>query len=40
MIQIFFGLTPFIFITLLGFIFGRLKVFDLSHAKVLNIFLF
>ena len=40
MIQIFFGLTPFIFITLLGFIFGRLKVFDLSHAKVLNLFLF
>tara|TARA_B100000945_G_scaffold247514_1_gene203950 strand:+ start:118 stop:1044 length:927 start_codon:yes stop_codon:yes gene_type:complete len=40
MLQIFFGLTPFIFITLLGFIFGRLKVFDLSHAKVLNLFLF
>jgi predicted permease len=40
MFQIFFGLTPFIFITLLGFIFGRIKIFDLSHAKVLNLFLF
>ena len=40
MVQIFFGLTPFIFITVLGFIFGRIKIFDLSHAKVLNLFLF
>ena len=40
MLQIFFGLTPFIFITVLGFIFGRIKIFDLSHAKVLNLFLF
>ena len=40
MLQIFFGLTPFIFITLIGFIFGRFKVFDLSHAKVFNLFLF
>ena len=40
MLQIFFGLTPFIFITVLGFIFGRIKTFDLSHAKVLNLFLF
>ena len=40
MFQIFFGLTPFIFITLLGFIFGKIKIFDLSHAKVLNLFLF
>ena len=40
MFQIFFGLTPFIFITILGFIFGRIKIFDLSHAKVLNLFLF
>ncbi len=40
MFQIFFGLTPFIFITMLGFIFGRIKIFDLSHAKVLNLFLF
>ena len=40
MLQIFFGLTPFIFITVLGFIFGRLKIFNLSHAKVLNLFLF
>ena len=40
MYSIFLGLTPFIFITLLGFIFGRIKIFDLSHAKVLNLFLF
>ena len=40
MFQIFFGLTPFIFITVLGFIFGKIKIFDLSHAKVLNLFLF
>ena len=40
MLQIFFGLTPFIFITVLGFIFGRIKIFDLSHAKVFNLFLF
>ena len=40
MFQIFFGLTPFIFITVLGFIFGRIKIFNLSHAKVLNLFLF
>ena len=40
MYSIFLGLTPFIFITLLGFIFGRLKIFDLSNAKVLNLFLF
>ena len=40
MLQIFFGLTPFIFITVLGFICGRIKIFDLSHAKVLNLFLF
>ncbi len=40
MLQIFFGLTPFIFITVLGFIFGKIKIFDLSHAKVLNLFLF
>ena len=40
MLQIFLGLIPFIFITVLGFIFGRIKIFDLSHAKVLNLFLF
>ena len=40
MLQIFFGLTPFIFITVLGFIFGRLKIFNLNNAKVLNLFLF
>ena len=40
MYSIFLGLTPFIFITLMGFISGKLKIFDLSHAKVLNLFLF
>ena len=40
MLAIFLGLTPFIFITFLGFLFGRFKVFDLTHAKVLNLFLF
>ena len=40
MFSIFLGLTPFIFITFLGFIFGKLKVLDLSHAKILNLFLF
>ena len=40
MLQIFLGLTPFIFITLVGFTFGRFKVFDLTHAKVFNLFLF
>ncbi len=40
MISILYGLTPFIFITLLGFLFGRFKIFDLSHAKVLNLFLY
>ena len=40
MITILLGLTPFIFITLLGFLFGRFKIFDLSHAKVLNLFLY
>ena len=40
MTTILLGLTPFIFITLLGFLFGRFKIFDLSHAKVLNLFLY
>ncbi len=40
MLAIFLGLTPFIFITLFGFLFGRFKVFDLSHAKILNLFLY
>ena len=40
MFAIFLGLTPFIFITLLGFLFGRFKIFDLSHAKILNLFLY
>ena len=40
MYSIFLGLTPFIFITLIGFIFGKIKIFDLSHARVLNLFLF
>ena len=40
MISIFYGLIPFIFITLLGFLFGKFKIFDLSHAKFLNLFLY
>ncbi len=40
MFTIFLGLTPFIFITLLGFLFGRFKIFDLRHAKILNLFLY
>ena len=40
MISIFYGLTPFIFITLLGFLFGKFKIFDLNHAKFLNLFLY
>ena len=40
MFTIFLGLTPFILITFLGFLFGKLKVLDLSHAKILNLFLF
>jgi len=40
MINIFLGLTPFIFITFLGYLFGRFKIFDLKHAKILNLFLF
>jgi len=40
MIKIFLGLTPFIFITFLGFLFGRYKILDLGHARILNLFLF
>ena len=40
MIKVFLGLTPFIFITLIGFFFGRSKILDLNHAKILNLFLF
>ena len=40
MFTIFLGLTPFIFVTSLGFLFGRFKIFDLSHAKILNLFLY
>ena len=40
MISILYGLTPFIFITFLGFLFGKFKIFDLSHAKILNLFLY
>ena len=40
MLTIFLGLTPFIFITFVGFLFGRFKIFDLSHAKILNLFLY
>ena len=40
MFTIFLGLTPFIFITFVGFVFGKLKILDLNHAKILNLFLF
>ena len=40
MFTIFLGLIPFIFITLIGFLFGRFKIFDLGHAKILNLFLY
>ena len=40
MFSIFLGLTPFIFITFLGFLFGRFKILDQSHAKILNLFIF
>ena len=40
MFSIFLGLTPFIFITFLGFLFGKFKILDLNHAKILNLFLF
>ena len=40
MINIFLGLTPFIFITSLGFLFGKIKILNLEHAKILNLFLF
>ena len=40
MTNIFLGLTPFIFITFLGYLFGRFKIFDLKNAKILNLFLF
>ena len=40
MISVLYGLTPFIFITFLGFLFGKFKIFDLSHAKILNLFLY
>ena len=40
MINIFLGLTPFIFITTLGYFFGRIKIFNMSHAHILNLFLF
>tara|TARA_B100001057_G_scaffold240586_1_gene240991 strand:+ start:460 stop:1386 length:927 start_codon:yes stop_codon:yes gene_type:complete len=40
MIGILYGLIPFIFITFLGFTFGKLKILDLKHAKNLNLFLY
>ena len=40
MINILIGLIPFIFITFLGFLFGRFKILNLGHAKNLNLFLF
>ena len=40
MFDIFLGLTPFISITLIGFFFGKSKVFDLQKAKIFNLFSF
>ncbi|MDA9720538.1 AEC family transporter [Candidatus Pelagibacter sp.] len=40
MFQVFLGLTPFIGITLFGYILGKIKIFDLQNAKILNLFLF
>ena len=40
MYQVFLGLTPFIGITLVGYILGKIKIFDLQNAKILNLFLF
>ena len=40
MFSIILGLTPFICITLLGFILGKIKLFNLKNARILNLFLF
>ena len=40
MYQVFIGITPFIAITLFGYIMGKIKIFDLKNARILNLFLF
>ena len=40
MFQVFLGLTPFIGITLIGYILGYIKIFDLQKARIFNLFSF
>ena len=40
MLKVFLGLTPFIGITFIGYLFGKTKIFDLQKAKFFNLFLF
>ena len=40
MFQVFLGLTPFIGITLIGYLLGYIKIFDLQKARIFNLFLF
>ena len=40
MFQVFLGLTPFIGITLIGYLLGYIKIFDLQKAKIFNLFSF
>ena len=40
MFQVFLGLTPVIGITLIGYILGYIKIFDLQKARIFNLFSF
>tara|TARA_B100000989_G_scaffold297533_1_gene283562 strand:+ start:2026 stop:2949 length:924 start_codon:yes stop_codon:yes gene_type:complete len=40
MFQVFLGLTPFIGITIIGYLLGKAKIFDLQKAKIFNLFSF
>ena len=40
MFQVFLGLTPFIGITLIGYLLGNIKIFDLQKARIFNLFSF
>ena len=40
MFQVFLGLTPFIGITLIGYLLGYIKIFDLQKAGIFNLFSF
>ena len=40
MFQVFLGLTPFIGITLIGYLLGYIKIFDLQKARIFNLFSF